>query len=87
MTEPGQIPQSEALAEAGSGAESLRDLFSRDPEGYQRQDLDRIIQAMREHRQRLALAEAAGKKPSRELAPKVGDPGHESSAQAEDLGL
>jgi hypothetical protein len=59
-TPVGQLPQSNALAQAGSGAESIAELLSRDPEGYQSQDLDRIIEIMRDQRQRWMAAEAQG---------------------------
>lgn len=54
----GEIPQSTALAEAGE--DSLTEVLSRDPEGYSRQDRDRIVEALRAQRARLAAAEAAG---------------------------
>lgn len=57
----GEIPHSPALSEAYPT--SLQELFSRDPEGYQRQDLAAIVTAMRQWRIRLEEAEAAGKKP------------------------
>lgn len=53
----GEIPQSSALAEADPF--SLSELMSRDPEGYKRQDRDRIIQALRENRARCEAAEKA----------------------------
>lgn len=54
----GEIPQSPALAEATT--DSLAELMSRDPEGYSRQDLSRVVSALREQRERLALAAASG---------------------------
>ena len=65
MTEAtGSIPQSTALTEAGSGEANLAELLSRDPEGYQQQDLDQVVRALREQRQRIQEAEAAaGSKP------------------------
>lgn len=56
-----EIPHSSALAEAYPT--SLQELFSRDPEGYQRQNIVAIVTAMRQMRARLEEAEAAGKKP------------------------
>lgn len=58
------LPQSQALLEA-SAEDSLQEVMSRDPEGYTRQDRDRIIAALRAQRERIAAAEAAGpvKKP------------------------
>jgi len=52
------LPQSQALAEAS--LDSLAVLMSRDPEGYSRQDRDRIISALREQRARWEKAEAEG---------------------------
>ena len=52
----GQIPKSPILAEASP--ESLSLLFSRDPEGYSKQDLSKIIEVLREQRARFAKAEA-----------------------------
>ena len=53
-----EIPQSSALAEANP--DSLAELFSRDPEGLSRQDRDRIVEALRTQRARVAQAEASG---------------------------
>jgi hypothetical protein len=55
----GVIPQSNALAEASP--ESLSELMSRDPEGYQSQDIKRIVAELRAQRERWARAE--GEKP------------------------
>lgn len=55
------LPQSPALAEATT--DSLDVLMSRDPEGYSRQDLDKIVAAMREQRARLATSAAEPKAP------------------------
>lgn len=55
----GEIPQSSALAEALP--QSLDELFSRDPEGYSEKDLDRIIGALRDQRERWSKTEAEGK--------------------------
>lgn len=56
-----EIPQSNALREASEG-DSLAEVMARDPEGYSRQDRDRIIEALRAQRARIAAAEAAGVK-------------------------
>lgn len=56
-----EIPQSDALREASEG-DSLAEVMSRDPEGLSRQDRDRIIEALRAQRARIAAAEAAGTK-------------------------
>ena len=54
MSHPGETI-STALAEAS--VESLTDLMSRDPEGFQTQDRSRIIQVLREQRERFAKTE------------------------------
>lgn len=54
----GEISQSTALAEAQE--DSLTELFSRDPEGFQRQDRNRIVEALRAQREKWMIAEAAG---------------------------
>lgn len=51
-----EIPQSSALSEAT--VDSLGELMSRDPEGYSKQDLERVVACMREQRERLALSVA-----------------------------
>lgn len=56
-----EIPQSTALKEASEG-DSLAEVMSRDPEGLSRQDRDRIIEALRAQRARIAQAEASGTK-------------------------
>lgn len=55
----GQIPQSSALSEASP--ESLSDLMSKDPEGYQQQDIKKIVAELRGMRERWAKAEAEPK--------------------------
>jgi hypothetical protein len=77
----GTIPQSAALAEAQ--VDSLAELCSRDPEGYQQQDLDRIIAELRAQRERLAKAQAA----SPQKAPKASNLLTKTAAKATDLGL
>lgn len=78
-----ELPQSTALMEATG--DSLAELFNRDPEGYSRQDLDRIIQALRSQRERLALAEMAPRAPRAPKAPKA--PNLTSPVNATDLDL
>lgn len=56
-----EIPQSGALKQASEG-DSLAEVMSRDPEGLSRQDRDRIIEALRAQRARIAQAEASGTK-------------------------
>lgn len=51
MTGDGEIPQSPALAEVET--DSLSELMSRDPEGYSKQDLTRVVEALRAQRVRL----------------------------------
>lgn len=62
----GVIPQSNALSEATP--ESLGELLSRDPEGYQKQDREKIVKALRAQREKWAAAEASG---TRQRATKV----------------
>lgn len=82
----GQIPQSQLLAEASE--DSLSELFSRDPEGFSRQDRDQIVAALRAQRARWAAAEAEGKKAPRQPKAKAGAPTAVStSLNLEDLGL
>ena len=57
MSGEGALPQSNALSAASS--ESLSDLMSRDPEGFQAQDLARIVAAFREQRARWEAMEAS----------------------------
>lgn len=84
MTSSGELPQSTALAEAET--DSLTEVMSRDPEGYSRQDRDRIVEALRAQRARLAAAEAAGPKRAPPGSPKVALTA-KTDTKAEDLGL
>ena len=79
---PDDLPQSNALEEVHG--DSLGELFSRDPEGYSEQDLDRIIGELRAQRARWQEAESTGAKKPR--APKA-LPGPVQTKSAEDLGL
>lgn len=81
---PGPIPQSTALAEATP--DSLSELFSRDPEGYQRQDLDKIIAELRAQRVRWEAAGAAAPQRAPKGQGKV-PLGTSTTANAGDLGL
>lgn len=88
MTQPtgeATIPQSTALAEASS--DSLSELLSRDPEGYQQQDIVRVIEVMRQQRARFAQVEA--ETPSRQTKPKASSKAASLIAQvtAKDLDL
>ena len=66
---PPAIPQTDALDEASP--DSLAELMSRDPEDH-RADRDRIIAAMRQHRERLArAAEAAASAPPKKRKSKA----------------
>lgn len=78
----GQIPQSQALVEAQ--VDSLSELMSRDPEGYTKQDLDRIILVLREQRVRWQAAEASGRGPA---AARANSKALSTKASMEDLGL
>lgn len=80
---PAVIPQSTALAEAS--ADSLGELFSRDPEGYSDQDLDRVIAAYREQRVRWKAAEESGTTTRKATKTQVAMTA--TAAKAEDLGL
>ncbi len=55
--------QSGTSALAQAQPESLAQLFSRDPQGYTDQDLQKIVSELRIHRARMATAAAAGTKP------------------------
>lgn len=67
----GQIPQSEALAEAE--VNSLTELLSRDPEGYQKQNRTTIVSALRAMRAKWEKGEASkpksGEKSSGKTSP------------------
>lgn len=69
MTTTGQIPQSPALQEADPN--SLGELMSRDPEGFQRQDRDRVIAALRGDRERRSAADAAASAAGSSRKPKA----------------
>jgi hypothetical protein len=62
-----------SLALAEASAESLGELFSRDPLSYQQQDLDRIIKALRAEREKWKAGEliATSKGPKAPKAPKA----------------
>lgn len=77
---PGEIPQSLALREANPT--SLDELFSRDPEHYSTQDLDRIVGALREQRERWAKTEA---EPKSRAKPAKAAPRTAQKLSAEDL--
>lgn len=55
-----QLPSSNAISEATP--DSLSELFSRDPEHFQDQDIDKIIATLRDQRARYQLAESTGAK-------------------------
>lgn len=81
---PGIIPQSNALAEALP--DSIAEFLSRDPEGYTRQDRDRMVVIMREQRVRWEAAEAAEPKKRTSAGPKA-QLASSTAAKADDLGL
>lgn len=80
-----EVIQSQALLEASG--DSIAELLSRDPEGYQKQDLDQIIRVMRQQRERWQAAEAAS--PGRSAKPKTPakDLLGSTPRSVEDLGL
>jgi hypothetical protein len=80
-----QIPQSQLLEEASE--DSLSELFSRDPEGFTKQDRTQIIMAYRAQRARFEAAQAQGAKPPKQ--PKAQAPSAAAASQLdmEDLGL
>ena len=81
---PGVIPQSDALTQATT--DSLAELFSRDPEGFQAQDRKRLVAALREQRARWEAAEASGT--TRRERTKLSEARKQSSElSAEELGL
>ena|SRR5260221_9956408 len=87
---PPQVPQFRSLAEAG-GPESLTELLARDPEGFQRQDRDRIVGALREQRARLEAgakaAAVAGVKSGPRVAKKALSLIAPEGTTPEDLGI
>lgn len=78
----GSIPQSNALAEASP--QSLAELMSRDPEGYQQRDLDTIIDHLRKHRVACEATEAS--KPKRASGGRA-QLSTQLAQSADDLGL
>lgn len=81
----GQIPQSSALAEAT--IDSLGELMSRDPEGYSKQDLERIVGAMREQRERIAATAASAPQKAPRRASGGPPPSLQSSVGLGDIDL
>lgn len=73
------IPHSTALAEAK--IDSLSELYSRDPEGYSKIDLDRLVADLRLQRERWAKTEAEGKKTPAKAKSLI------AAGNPEDLGL
>jgi hypothetical protein len=65
----GEIPQSTALREASP--DSLTELFSRDPEGYQQRDRTRLVEELRLYRARLAKVAAASPSPKTKVQVKT----------------
>jgi benzoyl-CoA reductase/2-hydroxyglutaryl-CoA dehydratase subunit BcrC/BadD/HgdB len=76
------LPSSDALAEAS--LDSLQELMARDPESYQQQFLDRVIEEIRKLRERLEAAEAAGTKPR---AARVAKPAISTPINPTDFGI
>lgn len=80
MTQGYPIPQNGALRQASR--QSIQELFNRDPEAYTKGDLDDIIHAMRDIRDRLATSTEGKVRQVRVAIPRptgVGNP--------DDLGL
>ena len=80
-----QLPQSTALSEASP--DSLTELFSRDPEGYSKQDRVRIISAFREQRVKWQASEEAAPSRTRSAGAKADPKTLLSQHSADDLGL
>jgi len=82
----GDIPQSNALAEASP--DSLSELLSRDPMGFQKQDRQAIVAALRAQRVKWEAAEAAAaSKPKAPRGSMAVAKTLVASAAPEDLGL
>lgn len=60
MMTTGTLPSSPILSSAGNGASAISELLSRDPEGLQDQDLDALIELLRQQRARWQALEAQG---------------------------
>lgn len=67
------LPQSDALAEAEPL--SIRDLFSRNPEGMSDRQIDAIVMSMRDLRVRLEQTATAARSPGRTRIKAVMPPG------------
>lgn len=67
----GELPKSDALAEASS--EALDALLTRDPFGFSKQDRTRVVEELRRRREGWQKAESFGKKkgPAASAKPKV----------------
>jgi len=92
MATAGAIPQSNALAEAGSGADALAelsrrasDIMSLSPEVLTDVELDSMIGALIEHRHRLEAA--AGAKPTRQRRIATEKADSKPPINGEDMGL
>lgn len=77
------LPTSQALSEASP--ESLQELFSRDPEGYQQQDIAKIIAEIRSDRARREEAAAQGKRVTNAKVKKIEGP--QAFVDPKDMGL
>ena len=80
MTDSPQLPQSNALAEAQ--VDSIAEIMGKDPEGFARQDRDRIVAALRQQRIKWLASEGAAKPRAPKALATLS-----TSAKAEDLGL
>ena len=83
--EAGEIPQSPALAEAS--ADSLSDLFSRDPETLSQTDFDRLISVLRAQRERWQATEAEAQAKPKRASAKAAGLVSSTTRSIEDLGL
>lgn len=83
----GEIPQTQALAEASP--DSISYLLSKDPFELTRKDRDQAVLALREQRKRWEAAEAAGEHSRPRKGAKVADAAKSliTSASSDDLGL
>jgi hypothetical protein len=59
----GPLPQSDALAEAGAGAENIGELLARDPEKYTQQEESAIVAFFQQKRKEWEVLDSAPKAP------------------------
>lgn len=85
MTEPGFIPQSDALKEVNP--ESISEFLSKSPRDLTPDDRKKMVSILREQRARWAKAEAAGEHTREKKAPGRAAASLITTKTAEDLGL